>query len=229
MHELYIANKNYSSWSLRPWLLMKMLDIPFQESVIDFNDGVNQGLFRRFSPTGKVPCLVDQTLTVWDSLAISEYLAEIHPTVWPGRLEARTWARCATAEMHSGFTALREQCTMNCGMRVTMGQISPELQKDIDRLNSLWEDGLQRFGGPFLAGKSFTAVDAFFAPVAFRIQTYALPLTEAASHYVQHLLALEPMQQWYNAALAETWRIEKYDAITRNAGNFIADYRTHAL
>lgn len=228
MHVLYIANKNYSSWSMRPWLVMTQFGIPFEECLVPLNNGGNKALYQGFSPSGKVPCLVDQSLTVWDSLAITEYLAEIHPTIWPGSYEARAWARSASAEMHSGFTALREQCTMNCGLRVKKSTISPELQNDIDRLNALWQDGLQRFGGPFLAGSSFTAVDAFFAPVAFRIQTYNLPMSEAAQTYVERLLALEGVQTWYNAALAEPWRQDNYDATTLASGTFIADYRVPA-
>lgn len=225
MHILYIANKNYSSWSLRPWLLMTEFAIPFEERLAPLESNASDWGYKSFSPSGKVPCLVDQQLKVWESLAITEYLAEIHPTIWPGSLEARAWARCASAEMHAGFNALREQCTMNCGLRVKMETISPALQKDIDRLNALWEDGLQRFGGPFLAGKGFSAVDAFFAPVAFRIQTYDLPVSDAARAYAEHLLALEGMQSWYNAALEEPWRQQNYDANTLNAGKLIADYR----
>lgn len=225
MHILYIANKNYSSWSLRPWLLMTQFGIPFEERIVPLGLQPGTSDYSGVSPSGKVPCLVDQQLTVWDSLAITEYLAEIHPKLWPGSLEARAWARSAAAEMHSGFNALREQCNMNCGVRVKLENITPHLQKDLDRLDSLWRDGLQRFGGPFLAGKDFSAVDAFFAPVAFRIQTYQLPLSENALGYAARLLALDGMQAWYNAALVEPWRIDHFDRVTLNAGPLIADYR----
>lgn len=228
MHVLYIANKNYSSWSLRPWLIMTEFGIPFEERVVPLANGANKALIQSYSPSGKVPCLVDQQLTVWDSLAITEYLAEIHPTIWPGSFEARAWARSAAAEMHSGFTALREQCTMNCGLRVKKSSLSPELLQDLARINALWEDGLERFGGPFLAGKDFSAVDAFYAPVATRIQTYTLPMSDTAIAYMQRLLELDGMQAWYNAALAEPWRQDSYDAATLASGALIADLRVPA-
>ena len=138
MYTLHIANKNYSSWSLRPWALMKELNIPFKEKMSPFSAGSNWDEFRGFSPTGLVPCLVDGHLQIWDSLAITEYLAEKHPEVWPEEIDARAWARCASAEMHSGFPALRDQCSMNCGMRVKLDSVSAELQKDISRIDELW-------------------------------------------------------------------------------------------
>lgn len=225
MHVLYIANKNYSSWSLRPWLIMTEFGIPFEERLVPLANGGNKALYQSVSPSGKVPCLVDEQSMVWDSLAITEYLAEIHPTLWPGSFQARAWARSAAAEMHSGFSALREQCTMNCGLRVKKSSFSPELTQELARLNALWEEGLERFGGPFLAGKDFSAVDAFFAPVATRIQTYALPMSDTAMAYAQRLLELDGMQAWYNAALAEPWRQESYDAVTLASGPLIADFR----
>jgi len=172
-----------------------------------------------------VPCLHDGDTVVWDSLAIAEYLAERHPPVWPGDAKARAWARCAAAEMHSGFTALRQQCSMHCGFRIRLNEISASLQSDLARLEELWREGLQRFGGPFLAGAQFTAVDAFFAPVAFRVQTYALPLGAAAAAYVERLLALEPMRQWQAAALLEPWRDAAHDEEARAAGTLLADHR----
>ncbi|GAB7204948.1 hypothetical protein OS31_19000 [Dickeya oryzae] len=164
MYQLHIANKNYSSWSLRPWILLKTLDIPFEEILTPFAPAPVQTAFKTFSPTGKVPCLVDDGITVWDSLSITEYLAEDVPAVWPQDKAARAWARSAAAEMHSGFNALRNQCSMSCGVRVELHAITPELQRDIDRLNQLWQEGIARFGGPFLAGAQFSAVDAFFRP-----------------------------------------------------------------
>jgi glutathione S-transferase len=228
MYELYIANKNYSSWSLRPWVLMRALDIPFTEHLKPFTPGSNFDAFRQFSPTGKVPCLVDGKTTVWDSLGIAEYLAEHHEGVWPAAAEARAWARCAAAEMHSGFGALRSQCPMNCGVRIKVNDFSAALTRDVDRLNELWSEGLTRFGGPFLAGTTFTAVDAFFAPVAFRVQSYELPMTGAAADYVARLLALPAMQQWYTAALAEAWREEEHEAESRAAGTWLSDLRQSA-
>ena len=189
MYTLYIANKNYSSWSLRPWSLMRELSIPFEERLVPFSSLDNWAEFRAFAPSGKVPCLLDGDTVVWDSLAIVEYLAERHAGVWPADAQARAWARCAAAEMHSGFTALRERCTMNCGLRVRLREMPPPLARDVNRIGELWRNGLQRFGGPFLAGPAFTAVDAFFAPVAFRVQTYGLALDESAAAYARRAAA----------------------------------------
>jgi glutathione S-transferase len=228
MYQLYIANKNYSSWSLRPWLLMKVLGIPFEERLVVFGEGSNYAAFRRFSPAGLVPCLHDDSVVVWDSLAIAEYLAEQYPRVWPGPREARAFARCAAAEMHSGFGALRNICSMNCGLRVRLHEISPGLQANLDRIGELWDDGLRRFGGPFLAGPEFTAVDAFFAPVAFRIQTYDLKPGAAAVEYAARLLKLPAMIEWYEAALTETWREQAHEAEAREFGTVVKDLRAKA-
>jgi glutathione S-transferase len=228
MLELFIANKNYSSWSLRPWVLLHELAIPFKERLMPFASSGEANPFFTFSPSGKVPCLVDDDLTVWDSLAIAEYLAEKKAGVWPADSQARAWARSAAAEMHSGFAALRQYCTMNCGLRVRLHSSPAPLQKDITRVGDLWNDGLARFGGPFLAGATFTAVDAFFAPVAFRVQTYGLALDAASQQYVARLLALPSMQSWYAAALAETWREVAHEDEVRRAGTILADLRVSA-
>jgi len=231
MVDLYIANKNYSSWSLRPWVLMKTLEIPFNEHLMPFEGGfgASHQAFRQFSPSGLVPCLVEQTadgeLAVWDSLAIVEYLAEQYPSTWPSDKAARAWARSASAEMHSGFAALRDECSMNCGVRVELNALSDTLSADLARLDALWQQGLERFGGPFLAGNRFTAVDAFYAPVAFRVQTFNLPLSDRASGYVEHLLALPAIEEWYQAALEETWREPMHEAETLKSGTLKADYR----
>lgn len=224
--KLYIANKNYSSWSLRPWVLMRTLGLDFEESLHPFPTGGAPSGFERFSPTGKVPCLADGDLTVWDSLAIIEYLAERDPAVWPASAAARAWARCASAEMHAGFSTLRQICSMSCGVRV---RLRPEaltaLAPDLDRLQRLWREGLQRFGGPFLAGDAFTAVDAFFCPVAFRMQTYGLPLDPACGAYVQTLLDLPAMRQWYDAALREPWIEPAHEADVLAWGELRSDAR----
>jgi len=228
MYQLFIANKNYSSWSLRPWVLMKELGIAFTERVVTFESSGSYTKFRDFSPTGKVPCLQDGATTVWDSLAITEYLAEQHPSVWPKDANARAWARSASAEMHSGFSALRNQCTMNCGIRVRLFENPPALNADVARLSELWGEGLRRFGGPFLAGKQFTAVDAFFAPVAFRIQTYGLALEPAASDYAARLLGLPSMQEWYASALQETERDWPHEEEAKRLGTWLEDLRVPA-
>jgi len=225
MYTLCIANKNYSSWSLRPWVLMRALDIDFAEQLLPFEAGSNYQRFRRFAPNGKVPCLLDAGVAIWDSLAITEYLAERHAGVWPQDPAARAWARCAAAEMHAGFSALRDRCSMSCGVRVRLRETPPDLQQDLARIEELWNEGLQRFGGPFLAGAAFTAVDAFYAPVAFRIQTYGLALAGRAAAYVPQLLGQAPMRQWYDEALRETWRDEAHEAHTRLMGETLHDYR----
>ena len=225
MYTLYIGNKNYSSWSLRPWILMKARRIDFEEKLLQFDAGSSWKTFRTFSPSGKVPCLVDGDTVVWDSLAIAEYLAERHPGVWPADAKARAFARCAAAEMHSGFTALRTQCGMNCGIRVKLRNVDSALQRDLARVSELWNEGLHRFGGPFLAGNEFTAVDAFYAPVAFRIQTYSPPLDDNAKAYAQRLLALPAMREWYASALAETWRDTAHEEEVLQWGEIVEDFR----
>ena len=225
---LYIANKNYSSWSLRPWVLMKQLGIAFHEQVVPFGIGSNWQAFRAFSPTGKVPCLLTEAGIVWDSLGIAEYLAEEHPNVWPADSRARTWGRCASAEMHSGFTALRSQCPMNCSIEVLRHGTDAALQADLDRLQELWKEGLMRFGGPFLGGDSFTAVDAFFCPVAFRVQSYGLPLNEACQAYVHRLLHLPAMQEWKAQAVAELWVEPSHEEACLATGNIVKDLRVKA-
>ena len=132
MFDLYIGNKNYSSWSLRPWALMRELEVPFREIVVPFGGAGNPDAFRAFSPTGKVPCLVDGEITVWDSMAITEYVAERHAGVWPAERVARAWARSAAAEMHSGFQALRNVCGMNCGLRIRLHEIDAALDRGCD-------------------------------------------------------------------------------------------------
>lgn len=225
MYDLYIANKNYSSWSLRPWLLLRELGIPFTEHLVRFGDEAGWSALRRLSPSGKVPCLVDGGRVVWDSLAIADYVGEEHPAVWPAGRGARAWARSAAAEMHSGFVELRNRCSMSCGIRLRLHEFPPALARDIERLGTLWNDGLQRFGGPYLAGGAFTAVDAFFAPVAFRVQTYDLALDAPATDYVARLLALGSMRDWYTAALAETFRDLPHEAEIRDAGILVEDLR----
>ncbi|MGA0839089.1 MAG: glutathione S-transferase [Pseudomonadales bacterium] len=221
---LHIANKNYSSWSLRPWVLFRELGIPFNERLSPFHDA-SQRAFLTFSPTGKVPCLVDGDVIVWDSLSIVEYAAESHPSVWPADRTARAWARSACAEMHAGFSTVRNHCGMNCGLRVQLHQVTAALKTEWDRLDALWCEGLSRFGGPFLTGAAFTAADAFFAPVAFRIQTYAPELSPTATGYTQRLLDLGPMREWYEAALNEPWRDLPHEADIRRYGRVVEDRR----
>jgi glutathione S-transferase len=225
MYELYIANKNYSSWSMRPWVLMRGLDIPFNERLRPFHENHGTGAFGSFSPTGRVPCLVDGGTTVWDSMAIVEYLAECHPGVWPADAVARAWARCASAEMHSGFQTLRNVCSMNVGVRVRLHEVSDALRSDLARIDALWNEGLKQFSGPFLAGSAFTAVDAFFAPVVTRLQTYGLSVSGSAAQYTQRLLQHAAVAEWIDAGVKETWRDEAHERDHLQVGVVIEDRR----
>lgn len=225
MVSLYIANKNYSSWSLRPWILLKQLDIAFDEQVQLFDAPDNFEKFRAFSPSGTVPCLVDGDTVVWDSLAIVEYLAEQDERVWPADRTARAFARCASAEMHSSFSQLRNTCPMNCAIKVELFEMPPGLKRDVDRVDELWQEGLRRFGGPFLAGEHFTAVDAFFCPVAFRVRSYQLPLSPDSLAYCQRLLDLPAMKAWDAEAITETWREQGHEEEAAEVGRIVEDRR----
>ncbi len=221
MFTLYIANKNYSSWSLRAWVLMRELGISFEEKLFPLGDAA----VKEFSPSARVPCLVDGSTTVWDSLAITEYLAEQFPIVWPADAVVRAWARSAAAEMHSGFMDLRSTCSMNCGVRVRIDNFPAGVLADVARIDELWNDGFSRFGGPFLAGAAFPAVDAFYAPVAFRIQSYGPKMSARSLEYANQLLGLPSMKEWYAAALKELWRHADYEKAVHQVGSLLADYR----
>jgi glutathione S-transferase len=224
MYELIIANKNYSSWSMRPWVLMRRLRIGFNERLLPFHLG---GL-KQHSPSGKVPCLVDGQTQVWDTLAITEYLAERHAGVWPENAKARAWARSAAAEMHSGFSQLRNDCSMSVGVRIKLHGTSDGLRADLARLAELWSDGLTRHGGPFLGGAAFTAVDAFFAPVATRVQTYGLPLPPQAAAYVGRLLEVPAVAEWIAGGIAETFRDAPHEGEILAQGVLLSDLRAPA-
>jgi glutathione S-transferase len=223
-YTLITANRNYSSWSLRPWLLMKGLDIAFEDRIEPFTNPDNYEDFRAFSPTGQVPVLVHQGRTIYDSMGITLYLADRHEGVWPKDPDARAWAQCAAAEMHSGFSALRNDCTMNVGVRVKPRPMSDALTANIARIKELFEEGLSRFCGPYLAGEAFSAVDAFYAPVAYRIRTYGLDVG-AGQAWVDHIIAHPAMQAWEAEALHETWREVGHEEELRACGEVIADYR----
>lgn len=224
MYTLHIGNKNYSSWSLRPWVLMRALGIAFEEKLHFFGSGFNVKESGQ-SPSGRVPALHDGERIVWDSLAIAEYLAERHPGVWPADDGARAYARCAAAEMHSGFANVRNDCSMSCGVRMELHAQSDALKAELARLAELWGEGIQQFGGPFIAGKSFTAADAFFCPVAFRVQTYGMALPPVAAAYVKTLLALPAMQEWYQSALVEEARDFPHEQEIVAAGRLTQDFR----
>ena len=225
-YTLITANRNYSSWSLRPWLLMKALGIAFEDRLEPFAAASNYGAFRSFSPTGQVPVLIDGDRTIYDSMGITLYLADRHEGVWPKDADACAWAMCAASEMHAGFSAIRNDCTMNVGVRVRPKPMSDALKANIARITELWQEGLSRFGGPYLAGADLTAVDAFFAPVAWRVRTYGLDVGAAGQAWVDHIIAHPAMQQWEAEALTETWREVGHEEELAACGDITADYRT---
>ena len=211
--QLYIGNKNYSSWSLRPWLLMTQLGIPFDEHRLrlDWAEGSPfKTTLLEIAPTGRVPLLVeDDGFAVWDSLAIAEYLAERFPdkSVWPDDRRQRARARSLCAEMHSGFSALRNRCPMNIEASLPdVGERAvrewPDEIADLRRIDAMWSEQVGASGGPFLFG-AFGAVDAFYAPVCSRITTYGLPVGAEARAYIERVLALPSMRDWSDAARAE--------------------------
>ena len=213
MQKLYVGNKNYSSWSMRPWVLMKQAGIPFEEVCVRFDSFAPGSQFRTvmdpLSPTGKVPVLVDGALTVWDTLAIAEYLAEQFPDkqLWPADPSKRARARSICAEMHSGFTALRGACMMNIEadlpeVGALIWRDKPAVRKDVERLIAMWTELLAQHGGPLLFGE-FTIVDAYYAPVCTRLKTYHLPVPEAIAAYVDRVLTLPGVAAWVDQAKAE--------------------------
>ena len=211
---LVIGNKNYSSWSLRPWLMLKQKGIAFEEVRVPlYQEGAAEAL-ARWSPSGLVPVLRDGQLAVWDSLAIGEYLAEQFPEkrLWPAEREARAVARSVSAEMHAGFSALRQAMPMNLRARHPERGRTLECLRDIARVNALWNDCRTRFGGngDFLFGH-FTIADAMFAPVVLRFRSYAVTLEGPAQAYADKLLALPSIQEWIAAGEAERERIEKFE------------------
>ncbi len=208
MYTLFIGNRNYSSWSLRGWLAAKLSGAPFREVVVQLRGTYNPDN-RAFSPTALVPALHDGDVQVWDSLAIGEYLAERHPGMWPADRAARAWARSIAAEMHSGFAALRNEMTMCIRERLDVRPWSEGLAANIRRVEEIWMDSRRRHAnaGPFLCG-AFGLADAFYAPVAFRFQTYGVERRGAAGEYLAALLAHPFVREWEAAALAETEIIE---------------------
>ena len=213
MLKLYIGNKNYSSWSMRPWVLMRQAGIGFEEVMVRFDSFAPGSQFRRtlepVSPTGKVPVLVEDGLTVWDTLAIAEYLAERFPEkhLWPANRRARAQGRSACAELHSGFTGLRSACPMNIEARLPeIGALAlrdkPAVRADLERLVKLWSGLLREHGGPMLLG-DFSIADAYFAPVVMRLKTYALPVPADIAAYMDRVCALPGVKAWIDGALAE--------------------------
>jgi glutathione S-transferase len=204
--KLVIANKNYSSWSLRPWLLLKHAGIAFEEEKLSFNDPEFKARVRRYSPAGKVPVLVDGDLVVWDSLAIAEYVAEKHAEarLWPEDAAVRARARSICAEMHSGFAAMRNHMGMNCELSLSGVLFDREVQADVARVLDIWHACREahQAQGPFLFGR-FSVADAFFAPVTRRFVGYGTPLPAVAKQYVDTISAIPAMREWLAEALAE--------------------------
>jgi glutathione S-transferase len=202
---LVIGNKAYSSWSMRPWLLMKQAGIGFEEVRLSlYQEGAKQALLR-YSGAGKVPVLIDGALTVWDSLAIAEYLAEKFPDkhLWPGATAERARARAVSAEMHSGFTALRSHMPMNVRRQIPGRTVTPEVAADVARIVAIWQECLQASSGPFLFG-AFCIADAMYAPVVTRLHTYGIGLSGPVAGYAQAIRDLPAMREWVAAAHAET-------------------------
>jgi glutathione S-transferase len=204
---LTIGNKNYSSWSMRPWFAMKVAGIPFEETVISLNaPDFKERL--KLSGTGKVPLLVDGEVRVWESLAILEYLAETIPTakLWPADPAARAHARAIANEMHAGFVPLRRQCPMNMWRAVKKMELNAEAAANVARIDAMWSDCRARFGagGPFLFG-TFTAADAMYAPVVSRFHTYAVEIGAASHAYMTAVMALPAWAEWAAAAVKEEW------------------------
>ena len=216
MLKLVIGNKNYSSWSMRPWLLMTQTGIAFEEIQIWLAEPDTAANIARYSPSGTVPVLIDRIgpreIKVWDSLAIAEYLAEKFPEkkLWPADAALRAQARAVSAEMHAGFTALRSHMPMNIRNRYPGKGMTPDVAADIARLQTIWGDCLDRSGGPFLFG-SFGIADAMFAPVVFRLQTYAVAMQGKAAAYVQQMLAAPALVQLSHLAAAEGHATPRYD------------------
>jgi glutathione S-transferase len=211
--QLHIGNKNYSSWSMRPWVLMRESGIAFEEVMVRFDSFTPDSRFKRsisaLNPAGRVPVLVDEGLVVWDSLAIVEYLAERFPghALWPRDRAARARARSLCAEMHSGFSALRSACPMNVEAQLPeVGAIvlrdGPAVRDDLDRITRMWSTLLHEHGGPMLFGE-FCAADAYYAPVVMRLRTYGLPVPDDVAAYLQRVVELAGVRDWIEGALLE--------------------------
>ncbi len=225
---LTLGNKNYSSWSFRPWIALKVTGIPFAETVIPIYYPGSREKFLALSPAGKVPILQDGDVTVWESLAILEYVAEKFPDagLWPRDAGARAHARAIASEMHAGFVPLRRQCPMNMWRPVKKLELSAETAANVARIAAMWSDCRARFGrdGPFLFGR-FGAADAMYAPVVSRFHTYAVEVGLASAAYMEAVMALPAWQEWYTAALKEEWVLEEDEVdwptvlrVSRSAG-----------
>jgi glutathione S-transferase len=215
--QLVIGNKNYSSWSMRPWLALRASNIAFEEIFIPLYTGeADKKRILGFTHSGKVPALIDGDVTIWDSLAIIEYLAERFPQarLWPEERADRAHARSISAEMHSGFAALRNECGMNLHRPVGAIALSADARADIARVQQIWSECRERHGksGPFLFGP-FGGADAMFAPVVHRFRTYAIAVAPDVRRYMDAMMSLQAFAEWTSAALAETLIIEKFETV----------------
>jgi glutathione S-transferase len=212
--KLVVANKAYSSWSLRPWILLVHFKIPFEEVVIPMGEPGTRAAMLEHAPTGKCPSLHDGKISVWESLAIIEYVAELHPekAIWPRGKAARALARSLASEMHAGFQALRSECPTNFRRAPKAIALSDEAGADVARIEAAWAGAREAFGtaGPFLFGR-FSAADAMFAPVVNRFHAYAVPVAPATRAYMDAVMALPAWKAWIADGEAEPWRIEKYE------------------
>ena len=204
--KLFIGNKCFSSWSLRPWVAMKHCGVPFEEEVVRLRTAESAANLAAVSPTGQVPVLHDSGRVVWETLAILEYLAELHPgkAFWPAERDTRAQARSVATEMHSGFRALRYGWPMNLRRPPALRALEGEAEADRRRVETVWRECLARYGGPFLFG-DFTIADAMYAPVVTRFQSYGGELAPETAAYVRAVLDLPAMREWYDGAAAETW------------------------
>ncbi|MDP9589225.1 UNVERIFIED_ORG: glutathione S-transferase [Shinella zoogloeoides] len=210
---LYIGNKNYSSWSLRPWIAMEAAGVPFTDEVIPFDFPAGNPKFKAISPTGRVPVLHHGDVRVWESLAIIEYVAELFPDkgIWPKDAGARAQARAISMEMLSGFRALRNACPMNIRREPRAIALPDGVTDDVARIETIWKEALARSGGPFLFG-AFSAADAMYAPVVNRFETYRLTQDDAVLAYIARMKAHPAWQKWQAAALAEPWIVPEDEA-----------------
>jgi glutathione S-transferase len=214
---LIIGNKNYSSWSFRPWIAMKTLGIAFDEIVIPFGTPIGNPDFKKqlaaYTPAGLVPVLVDGDTHVWETLAIMEYLAEKFPDkgLWPASAKARAEARALSSEMHAGFAALRAECAMNIRRPVRKRDLSAAAQVNVKRIEEIWTGCRARRGGPFLFGR-FGAADAMYAPVVARLNTYGIEIGRDALRYMEVMMALPAWAEWRAASIAEPWIVPEDEA-----------------
>lgn len=207
---LYIGNKNYSSWSFRPWIAMRHFDIPFDEELVPFDFAAGNPAFAAFSPTNRVPVLKHGDLTVWESLAILEYLADQYPEkqLWPARPDIRAQARSVSAEMLGGFSALRSECPMNMRREPAVLEISEAAKRDVARVEQIWRECIEAHGGPYLFG-DFSIADAMYAPVVNRLEIYMLAGDPVALDYMKTMKSLPAWREWELAGRQEPWIVEE--------------------